>query len=83
MPTGGEDVLWVPMDPPQFILTPLFLTDARYHLWRSANPYIEQLVDDMDYDEFSETRLMPSHIAEVCILSLSTSLPLFLYFCTW
>ena len=45
------------------------MTDAEYQLWRSDIPYAEQLVDDLDYDEFYETHLMPSLSAEVCILS--------------
>ena len=60
------------------MLAPLSMTDAEYQLWRSIIPYTEQLMDDLDYDEFSETCLMPSISAEVLILSLSLS---FLFFC--
>ena len=56
---------------------------AEYQLWRNNIPYAEWLVDEMGYDEFNETRLMPSLILEVCFLLLFTSLPLFFHFCTW
>jgi len=36
-------------------------------------------MDDLDYAEFSETHLMPSFFAKVCILSFSLSF-LFLHF---
>ena len=65
------------------MLAPLFMTDVEYQLQRSGIPYAERFVDEMDYNEFNETCLMPSLIAEVCILSLLMSLPLFLHFCTW
>ena len=54
------------------------MTDTEYQLWRSDIPYAEQLVDDLDYDEFYETHLMPSLSTEVCILSFSLS---FLFSC--
>jgi len=60
------------------MLAPLSMTNAEYQLWRSIIPYTEQLMDDLDNDEFSETCLMPSISTEVCILSLSLS---FLFFC--
>jgi len=52
------------------MLAPLSMTDAEYQSWRNDIPYAKRLVDDLDYDEFSETRLMPFLIAEVCTLSL-------------
>jgi len=71
------------MDPPQFMLASLFLTNAEYQLWRNGIPYTERLMDDLDYDEFSETHLMPSLIQEVCILSSPFPfILLFLYFYT-
>ena len=54
------------------------MTDVEYQLQRSDIPYAERLVDDLDYDEFSETCLMPSLLAKVCILSFSLS---FLFSC--
>lgn len=60
------------MDPPPFILAMLSMTDAEYQLWRNGIPYAERLVGDLDYEEFSEARLMPSFAIGVCILSLSS-----------
>ena len=37
----GEDALQVPMDPLEFILTPLSMTDAKYQLWRSGILYTQ------------------------------------------
>ena len=79
----GEDVSQVPLDLPQFMLALLFITDAEYHLWKASIPYIEHLTDDVEYDEFSETRLMPFPIYEVC--NFPSPFPFilfFLYFCT-
>ena len=59
------------------MLAPLSMTDTEYQLWRNDTPYVEWLVDEMGYDEFSETCLMPSLISKVCVLSFFTSLPLF------
>ena len=50
------------MDPPQFMLALLSMTNAKFQLWRNGIPYAGQLMDDLDYDEFSETHLMPSLI---------------------
>lgn len=60
------------MDPPPFILAMLSMTDAEYQLWRNGIPYAERLVGDLDYEEFSEARLMPFFAIGVCILSLSS-----------
>lgn len=43
------------------------MTDAKYQLWRNGIPYAGRLMDDLNYDKFSETRLMPSLIAKKCI----------------
>ena len=51
------------------MLALLSISDAEYHLWRRRIPYVKRLTDDMEYDEFSETHLMPSLIHEVCIFS--------------
>ena len=56
----GEDMPQVLMDPPPFIFAPLFLMNAEYQLWRNGIPYAKWLLGDLDYDKFSETRLMPS-----------------------
>jgi len=66
------------MDPPLFMLAPLSMTDAEYQLWRNGIPYSKQLMGDLDYKEFSKTRLMPSFPIGVCILSLSSFFSLYL-----
>ena len=60
------------------MFAPLSIIDVEYQLWRSGIPYADRLVDDINYTEFSKTRLMPSLSAEVCILSFSLS---FLFSC--
>jgi len=79
----GKDVPWVPLDPLQFMLTLLSMIDVEYQLWRASIPYAEHFLNDMEYDEFSETCLMPALIQEVCIFfSPFPFILLFLYFCT-
>ena len=48
------------------MLAPLSITDVEYQLWRNGIPYVERLMDEMDYDEFSKTHVMPSLSTEVC-----------------
>lgn len=74
----GANAPRVWMYPSHFMLAPLSMTNVKYQLWRSIIPYTERLMDDLDYDEFSETCLMPFLFAKICILSLSLS---FLFFC--
>ena len=50
----------VPMDPSEFMLAPRSMTITKYDLWGPDIPYTEQVMDELDYDEFSETCLMPS-----------------------
>ena len=79
----GEDASQVPLDPPQFMLASLSIIDGMYHLWRVSIPYGKLLMDDVEYDKFSETHLMSALIQEVCIFSTPFSfILLFLYFCT-
>lgn len=58
----GDDVLRFPLDPSQFILALLSMTDAEYQLWSANIPYTKRLTDGMEYHEFSETHLMPALI---------------------
>ena len=74
----GANAPRVLLDLPQFMFAPLSMTNAEQHLWRSGIPDADRLVDDIDFAEFSETRLMPSLSAEVCIPSFSLS---FLFSC--
>ena len=68
----GEDVPRVLLDPPQFMLALLSMTDAEYQLWRAGIPNVKHLTDDM-----------AALIQEVCIFFSSFSfILLFLYFCT-
>ena len=61
-----------------FILALLSMTDAEYQLWRSSIPYTWQVSNKLDYEEFNDTRLMPSLTPMVCVLP-SHSFPFFLY----
>ena len=67
---AGEDALQVPMDPLVFMLAPHSMTNAEYNLWRPGIPFTNRVTDELDYDEFSGTLLMPSFIVPVCVLSL-------------
>ena len=58
------------MDPQMFMLVPLSMTDAEYDLWRPGIPFANWVTDELNYDEFSGTRLMPSLIALVFVLAL-------------
>ena len=75
----GEDAPQVPMDPLEFILTPLSMTDAKYQLWRSGILYTQQVSEEMDYDEFNNTCLTPSLTPTIYSLSLSLSLSFSLF----
>ena len=74
----GRDDPQILMDPPEFMLVPCFMTDAKYNLWRSGTPYAKWLLDRLDYEEFSITRLRPSLTVQVYARSLLL-LFLFLY----
>ena len=65
------------MDPSVFMLAPLSMTNAKYQLWRSGIPYTQQVSDELDYEEFNDTHLMPSLTPTVCVLP-SYSFPFFL-----
>ena len=72
----GEDALQVPMDPPEFILSPLSMTDAEYTLWSPGVAYVNQLKEELDYVEFNRTRLMPT--LTIKVLSFFPSFPFLL-----
>lgn len=57
---------------------PLSMTDAKYQLWRNDIPYVQWVLGDLDYNEFSKTRHMPSFPIGVCIFSLSSFFSLYL-----
>ena len=56
---GGDDPQ-IPMDPPEFMLTPHSMTNVEYNLWRSGIPYARRLHNGLDYDEFNINCLMTS-----------------------
>ena len=64
----------VPMDPLVFMLAPRSMMNVEYDLWGPGIPFTNQVIDELDYDEFSGTRPMPSLIVPVCVLTLSFSL---------
>ena len=66
---AGEDAPQVPMDPLMFMLAPCSMTNVEYDLWGLGIPFIERVMAELDYDEFSGTRLMLSLIAVVCVLA--------------
>ena len=66
---AGEDAPRVPMDLLVFILAPCSMTDTEYDLWRLGIPFTNQIIDELDYDKFSGTHLMPSLTILVCVLA--------------
>lgn len=64
------------------MLAPLSRIDFDYQLWRNGIPYVKWLMDEMNFDEFSETCLMPT-VFKVCILSFLVSFLFSLHFYTW
>lgn len=65
----GEDAPQIPMDPPEFMLAPLSITDSEYALWSLGVAYVNWLRKELDYEKFNHTCLMPSLIVEVCAFS--------------
>ena len=55
---AGKDATQVPRDPPVFMLAPRSMTNAEYDLWGPGIPFTEQVMTELDYDEFSGTRLL-------------------------
>lgn len=71
----GEDAPQVPMDPLEFMLAPLSMTNVEYALWRPGVAYVNWHSKELDCEEFNCTLFSSSR------LFLSYSLPL--YSCTW
>ena len=71
------------MDPLMFMLAFHYIKTAEYDLWLGI-PFTERVTDELNFDEFSGTRLMPSIIVSVCVfapfISFNQSLSVFLYF---
>lgn len=70
----GEDTPQVLMDPLVFMLSLLSMINAEYYLWRNNIPYAMQVTDELDYDEFNDTHLMPSFTTAIYVL------PFLIYF---
>ena len=66
-------------DPPEFMLTPLSMTDAEYDLWRQGIPFAGRVTNELDCKEFNDTRLMPSLTAVVCVIPFLNFF--FIHFC--
>ena len=56
----GEDAPQILVDPSVFMLALLSMTDAEYLLWRNGISYAKHVTNELDYNEFSDTRHMPS-----------------------
>jgi len=69
------------MDPLEFMLALLSMTNAKYALWSLGMAYVNRLKEELDYDEFNHTHLMPFLIVEVCALSSHLFLIPTLFFC--
>ena len=63
-----EDAPQFPMDLLDFMLALLSMTNAKYPLWRNGIPYTQWVSDELDYEEFNDTRLMPSLSPAICVL---------------
>ena len=62
------------MDHLVFMLAPHSITNMEYDLWGPGIPFTNRVTNELDYDKFSGTRLMPSLIAMVCVLASLISL---------
>ena len=69
------DMPQVPMDPLTFMVALLSMFDVVYQLWKGGIAYAQRLSGDMDYDRFSEDRLMSPFPIGVCTFSI----PFFFY----
>ena len=73
----GRDDPQIPRDPPEFMLAPHFMTDAKYNSWGSGVSYTERLLEGLDYEEFNITRLIPSLTVQIYAQTLDLFLSLF------
>lgn len=65
---ASEDMPWVPMDPQMFMIAPRSMMDVEYDLWGSNVPFTNQAMNELDYNKFNGSCLMPSLIIPVCVL---------------
>ena len=66
---AGKDAPRVPVDPLVFMLAPRSMTDAEYNQWGLSIPLTDRVIDELDYEEFSGIRLIPSLIVLVSVLA--------------
>ena len=66
---AGKDTPLVPIDPLVFMLAPHSMTNEEYDLWGLGIPFTNQVTDELDYDEFSRTRLMTSLTISIYVLT--------------
>ena len=59
------------MDLLVFMLTPRSMMNVEYDQWGLGIPFTNRVTNELDYDKFSGTRLMPPPplIAAVCLLA--------------
>ena len=74
----GRDDPQIPMNPPEFMLAPHSMTDAKYNLWGSGVSYAEQLLEGLEYEEYNITYLMPPSLFRY-MLNLSFLFSLFFF----
>ncbi|KAK9997809.1 hypothetical protein SO802_017412 [Lithocarpus litseifolius] len=66
----------MPMDPPSFMLASFSMSEANYQLWSGAIVYTDSLLKDQNYDEFSESCLMPPFVEHKDLVWLARNLKL-------
>ena len=49
---AGEDVPWIPMGPPMFMLTPRCMTNMEYKECGLGIPFTNRVINESDYEEF-------------------------------
>ena len=76
----GEDAIQVPMDLSKFMPALLSMINTKYALWSLGVAYVNWLMEELDYDKFNRTRLMPSLTVEVLSFLPIISIPT-LFFC--
>ena len=69
LPVSGGERTSGSYGPLVFMLGPCSMMEAKYDLWGPSIPFTNRVTDEVDYDEFSGTRLMPSLTDLVCVLA--------------
>ena len=58
----GKDAPQVPIDPLEFILAPLSMTDAKCQLWRSDILYTQRVSKERDLERARDDRVLLANI---------------------